>query len=326
MKARAIAHPNIALVKYWGKRDRTLNLPAAGSLSVTLQGLSTTTSVEFDPDLANDVVILDEELLSPGRPRGRVVDFLDLVREAADIDHRARIETTNDFPTAAGLASSASGFAALAMAATKAAGLDWSRSRLSTLARRGSGSAARSLFGGFVEMKAGSRSDGEDALAIPVADPDHWDLRCLIALTTRGKKEIGSTEGMTHTQKTSPLFEPWRATVDDDIAEARRAIETRDFELLTAVAERSCLRMHATALGADPGILYWNPITVDLIHRVRRARRQGLPCFFTIDAGPHIKVFCPSQHRDEVHSVLSATDGVEEIITTRPGHGAKLTH
>ncbi len=323
MKITSIAHPNIALVKYWGKRHKALNLPAAGSLSVTLDGLSTTTSVEFEPRLDGDVIVLDEQPLQEGRARRRVVDFLDLLRDAAEIDLSARVETTNDFPTAAGLASSASGFAALAMAASKAAGLEWSRERLSVLARRGSGSAARSLFGGFVEMKAGSRPDGEDAHAIAVADADHWDLRCLIALTTRGQKKVGSTEGMIHTQQTSPLFEPWRSTVDDDIAQARRAIDERDFEKLAVVAERSCLRMHATAIGADPGILYWNPTTVELIHGIRTARKRGLPCFFTIDAGPHVKVFCTPDDEDAVEELLAATAGVLAVLKTRPGQGAR---
>lgn len=324
MKASARAHPNIALVKYWGKRDEKLNLPAAGSLSMTLEGLSTTTSVAFDDALASDVVILDGERLEQGRPYRRIADFLELVRRAANIDSFARVETSNDFPTAAGLASSASGFAALAVAATEAAGLDWSAQRLSALARRGSGSAARSLFGGFVEMKAGSRPDGKDAHAIPVADADHWQLRCLVALTARGEKKVGSTEGMIRTRQTSPLYEPWRQTVDDDIACARRAIDARDFDELAAVAERSCLRMHATAIGADPGILYWNPTTVALIHGVRRARHDGLPCFFTIDAGPHVKVFCPANRADDVRSMLTSTEGVLDVVTARPGPPARL--
>lgn len=324
MDATAIAHPNIALVKYWGKRDRRLNLPAAGSLSVTLQGLSTTTRVRFDEDLEKDRVTLDTEQLTEQRAYRRVVDFLDLVRGAAEIEYRAYVETHNDFPTAAGLASSASGFAALTVAATAAAGLDWPVERLSALARRGSGSAARSLFAGFAEMKRGHRSDGSDAHAVAIAPADHWDLRCLIALTARGEKKVGSTSGMIRTQESSPLFEPWRATVAADIDEARQAIATRDFELLSGVAERSCLRMHATAIGADPGVLYWNATTVSLIHRVREARRDGLPCFFTIDAGPHVKVFCPTEHAAEVSAMLQGTEGVDGVLSARPGPGATL--
>ncbi len=324
MKATATAHPNIALVKYWGKRDIALNLPAAGSLSVTLAGLSTTTEVCFEPHLAEDVVSLDGHQLSDERARRRVVEFLDLVRRAADVETYARVVTYNDFPTAAGLASSASGFAALAVAASSAAGLDWSPQRLSALARRGSGSAARSLFGGFVEMRPGTKPDGSDAHAKPVAPPDHWDLRCLIALTTRGEKKVGSTEGMGRTQQTSPLFQPWIETVDDDLRQTRLAIDKRDFSALGRIAERSCLRMHATAIGADPGVLYWNATTVSLIHRIRRARGDGLPCFFTIDAGPHVKVFCPAEVTDDVVDLLSDIDGVRDILTARPGPAPTL--
>lgn len=324
MKATAIAHPNIALVKYWGKRDEALNLPAAGSLSLTLAGLSTTTTVAFDESLKTDRVVLDGRELAAGRPRQRVSDFLDLVRAEADLTAKALVETSNDFPTAAGLASSASGFAALALASTAAAGLDWSQSKLSVLARRGSGSAARSLFEGFAQMNAGKREDGEDAHAVAVAPADHWDLRCFIALTTTGEKDVGSTEGMKRTQKTSPLFQPWIDTVDHDLSEAREAILSRDFTRLTTVAERSCLRMHATAIGADPGIIYWNPTSLAVVHSVRQARAQGLPVFFTIDAGPHIKTFCPADAADDLQALLESIDGVQEIVAARPGPGASL--
>ena len=326
MNATAVAHPNIALVKYWGKRDRELNIPAAGSLSVTLEGLSTTTTVEFDAELDDDRVTLDGQPLDEGRPRRRIVQFLELVRDAAEFDVCARVKSANDFPTAAGLASSASGFAALAVAAADAAGLQWSDKQLSVLARRGSGSAARSIYGGFVEMQPGSAADGSDAHATPVADADHWDLCCLVAVTDAGKKDIGSTEGMLRTQETSPLFEPWRSTVADDIAQARDAIEGRDFARLGKIAERSCFRMHATALGADPAILYWNPTTVRIIHAIRAARDGGLACFLSIDAGPHVKVFCPSSDADEVRTLLEETSGVVDVLSTSPGRGARRIH
>ena len=325
MKATALAHPNIALVKYWGKRDEALNLPVAGSLSLTLAGLHTETSVVFQESLQEDQILLDGRLLKEGRARQRVVEFLNLVRKLANRRERALVESSNDFPTAAGLASSASGFAALALAATTAAGLSLSREELSVLARRGSGSAARSLFGGFAEMKAGELPDGSDAHAVAVAEKEHWDLRALIALTATGAKEVGSTEGMRRTQKTSPLFQAWADTVDDDIGEARKAIWERNFEELTQVAERSCLRMHATAIGADPGILYWNPTTVAVIQALRRARdEEGWPLFFTIDAGPHVKVFTLPETEAQVEQLLGAIPGVEGLVSARPGGGARL--
>mgnify|MGYP006290696053 CR=1 FL=1 len=204
MKSTAIAHPNIALVKYWGKRNVELNIPAAGSVSMTLGGLQTETTVEFDADLGYDQLRLDGDPVGSGRALDRVERFLDLVRGYADIEAGARVETRNNFPTAAGLASSASGFAALAKAATQAAGLELTAAELSGLARRGSGSAARSIFGGYVEMAAGDNEDGSDAVAHQIADADHWDLRCIVAETAEGQKKIGSTEGMMHTERASP--------------------------------------------------------------------------------------------------------------------------
>jgi diphosphomevalonate decarboxylase len=324
MRARAIAHPNIALVKYWGKRDATLNLPAAGSLSLTLAGISTTTEVEFDSALLQDEVELDGAALQEGVRRQRVSRFLDLIRDLAGLRSSARVTTTNTFPTAAGLASSASGFAALALSATAAAGVQLTPQELSALARRGSGSAARSIFGGFAEMSPGTLADGTDAHALPIAPAEHWDLRCLIALTATGPKELSSTQGMHRTQTTSPLFSPWVDTVPADLDRARHAIATRDFASLGVVAERSCLRMHATALGSDPAVLYFQPATIATIHAIRRAREAGLEAFFTIDAGPHVKVFCPPAAEDAVRTLLHNVPGVLEVLSTWPGPGAHL--
>lgn len=339
MKATALAHPNIALVKYWGKRDLAYNLPGAGSLSLTLGGLATRTCVEFDPALEADQLQLDAEEIVGGAKLERVSAFLDLVRAHAGMSTRARVRTKNDFPTGAGLASSASGFAALALAASRAAGLDLSPRELSILARRGSGSAARSIFGGFVEMNDGVFEFAEDgdklettspeaasdaAYARPIAPASHWDLRCLIAVTSAGEKDVGSTEGMVRTQKTSPYYKQWIATVAPDIERAARAVNARDFAALAEVAEGSCLRMHASALGAEPGILYWNATTVELIHAVRQARAGGLAVFFTIDAGPQVKVFCPADARDACHALLAARAGVRQILEAYPGEGARL--
>lgn len=339
MKAFALAHPNIALVKYWGKRDLAYNLPGAGSLSLTLGGLSTRTCVEFDPAFEKDQLQLDGQVIAGGAKIERVSKFLDLVRARAGMELRAHVTSENDFPTGAGLASSASGFAALALAATRAAGLELSSTDLSILARRGSGSAARSIFGGYVEMNDGVFSGANDskghrcktpqdasqaAFARQIASAEHWDLRCMIAVTSAGEKEIGSTEGMVRTQNTSPYYKQWIESVSADIERARRAVAARDFAALAEVAEASCLRMHASAMGAEPGIIYWNATTVALIHAVRRARAEGLPVFFTIDAGPQIKVFCPADARDACRALIADVDGVHQILEAYPGEGARL--
>ena len=319
MRANALAHPNIALVKYWGKRDLEYNLPAAGSLSMTLDGLETKTTVEFDESLGRDRFELDGKIVEKGRKYDRVVDFLEVVREQASHGASARVRSANNFPTSAGLASSASGFAALALAATEAAGLEWTPRALSALARRGSGSAARSVFGGFVEMLPGQDDDPRSAHATEIAPPDAWDLRCLVAITAFGEKQIGSTEGMEQTRQTSPYYSEWLASVDDDLRVARKAVRNRDFDELATVSERSCLRMHASAMAADPGLLYWHGRTVELIHRVREARREGLRVFFTIDAGPHVKVFCPASEVDAARGLLEEASQVERIIVASPG-------
>lgn len=325
MRATAVAHPNIAFVKYWGKRDLGLNLPATGSVSMTLAGLKTETTVEFDEAYEFDRLELDGEPLTSGRARDRVEEFLNLVRERAGIAMHARVHTHNDFPTAGGLASSASGFAALARAATAAAGLELDDRELSALARRGSGSAARSIFGGFVEMLPGAEEDGSDAHARQIADLTHWDLRCLVAETTADEKPIGSTQGMLHTEESSPYYEAWLDVAASDVVSATAAIRDRDLETLGDIAVTSAMRMHASAIAADPPLLYWNGTTVDLIHRLERARRDGMPLFFSIDAGPHVKIFCESDLESDVLTMLEEFEGVHDIHETAPGPGVTLT-
>ena len=326
-EATARAHPNIALVKYWGKRgEAALNLPAAGSVSLTLEGMVTETTVRFDEAPGGtDRVELDGIRLE-GAKRERISRFLDLVRDRAGVGRvGAEVRTANDFPTGAGLASSASGFAALALAASRAAGLELAPGVLSALARRGSGSAARSVFGGFVEMLPGQPPDEDaSAHAVPLAGADHWNLHCMVAVTARGAKEVGSTEGMERTRRTSPYYEPWVASVPEAVEAARQAIAARDLEALAQVAEASCLRMHASALAADPGVIYWRGATVELFGLVRRLRDQGLPCFFSVDAGPHVKVFCQAEATEQIGLALRGAPGVLEVLHTRPGPGASL--
>ncbi len=322
--ATAVAGTNIALVKYWGKRDQTLNLPAAGSLSLTLDRLGTRTRVAFDGgDGSADRIALD------GAPAGqkfvsRASAFLDRVRGRAAISACATVETFNSVPTAAGLASSASGFAALAVAAAQAAGLDLSPVELSELARLGSGSAARSIFGGFVEMAPGSRADGHDAVAHALDSGAGWEVRLVVAITAAGEKAIGSTAAMARTAATSPYYGAWVRSVEDDLSAARTAIAARDLNGLGTVAERSALRMHASAMAADPPILYWNPATLAAMATVRALRERGVSAFFTIDAGPHVKVLCAAAEADAVAAALNGTAGVLRTLIAAPGPGARV--
>src|SRR5512132_860056 len=225
-RATAVAHPNIALSKYWGKREFGHNLPAVPSLSVTLAGMATTTTVAFDPGLAADVFTLAGHVAKEGDAR-RVTALLDRVRARAGITTFANVLSSNDFPTAAGLASSASAFAALALAATSAAGLAWSGAGVSDLARKSSVSAARSVFGGFVELRDGHPGD-EDLAAAPVAPAEHFPLRVLVAVTREGPKSTLSTEGMLHTQRTSPFYPPWVETAPALFARVKNAVLAGD--------------------------------------------------------------------------------------------------
>ncbi|HEX5420526.1 MAG TPA: diphosphomevalonate decarboxylase [Gammaproteobacteria bacterium] len=319
MTARARA--NIALVKYWGKADAALKIPAVGSISITLDGLWSETAVRFDPALAADELSLD----GIARPEqlARVSACLDVLRERAGVSLRAAVVSRNNFPTGAGLASSASGFAALAAAAAEALGLGLTARELSIVARRGSGSAARSIFGGFVEMHAGRLADGSDSYAEPLAEPEAWPLEVVVAITARGEKEIGSGAGMARSEQASPYYPAWVAAQPADLAAARRAIERRDFEALAEVSEHSCLKMHAAAMAARPPLLYWNGATLECLHRVRRLRRGGVPVFFTIDAGPQLKAVCEPAARPRVEAALAEVPGVLERIATGLGPGVE---
>ena len=321
-RATSRAGANFALVKYWGKADARLNVPAVGSISITLEALFTETEVELAPELRSDELTLD------GKRRdedvAKITACVDLLRRRAGVDTRVRVVTRNNFPTGAGLASSASGFAALVRAAEAALGLRLSPRERSIIARQGSGSAARSIFGGFVEMHAGSSADGSDSFAEPLLEGDEWPLEVVIAVTAKGEKEIGSRSGMTRSATSSPYYAAWVAGQPPDLAAARAAIRARDFAALADVAEHNCLKMHAAALAARPPLVYWNGATVECLHAVRRLRSGGAPVFFTIDAGPQVKAVCAPGARAEVERALRAVPGVLDLLTSGLGPGAGL--
>lgn len=317
--AAARAHANIALIKYWGKRDSSLNLPATGSISVTLDALATETRVHFDRGLKADAI----ELPCGGDNR-RVSAFLDLVRARAGIDTRARVASHNNFPTGAGLASSASGFAALALAATRAAGLELSAAELSALARQGSGSAARSIHGGWVEMKRGERPDGSDAHALPLADTETLPVSVIVAITETGTKKTGSTEGMTRTAGTSPYYDVWTRDAETDLAAMRTAIAAGDFAAVGELTEHSCMKMHALMFTSKPPLLYWNPATLAAWQAVADLRSRGTPAYATIDAGPQVKVLCQPADSVRVAATLESLPGVLAVRRSALGPGAHL--
>lgn len=320
MKASAKAHTNIALIKYWGKRNESLILPTNNSLSLTLDGLCTKTTVQFQDDLEEDQFYLDEQRIE-GTPLKRVTTFLNLVRDLAGKNLYAKVFSVNHVPTAAGFASSASGFAALAAAATKALGLDLTDQELSRLTRQGSGSACRSIYGGFAEWQMGSREDGSDSYAVPVAPQNHWDIRVGAVVLSGDKKDVSSREGMKRTVDTSPFFQSWVDSIPQDLKVIKEGIQHRDFEKVGKVAEANCLKMHATTLGANPPFTYWHNTTLSVMQEIQDLRKQGIPAYFTIDAGPNVKVLYLPEHEDIVRKKLVELPGVQDIILSRAGQG-----
>jgi len=317
MKAAARARSNIALVKYWGKRDKTLNLPAVGSISITLDALWSDTQIEFDATLDRDYLELDGK--SRAAELERVSSCLDILRARAGVGSRARVISSNNFPTAAGLASSASGFAALVAAADRALDLNLSKRELSIVARRGSGSAARSIYGGFVEMHRGDNPDGTDSFAEPMEPPEYWPLEVLVGITSTVEKDVSSGQGMQASARASAYYDAWVSSHAVDMALARAAIRARDFSALADVSEQSCLKMHAAALATRPPLIYWNGTTVEGMKRIRSLRSSGVPVFFTIDAGPQLKAICEPAYRGQVLDALRDTPGIADVIVSGIG-------
>lgn len=321
MRATARANSNIALIKYWGKRNDSLILPTNNSLSVTLDGLYTETTVEFDESLTADEFKLNEERVT-GVPFERVTKFLDLFRTYSGKEGLyAKVDSINHVPTAAGFASSASGFAALAAATAKALQLDLTEAELSRLTRQGSGSACRSIYGGFVEWEKGSKEDGSDSYAVQIAPQDHWDLRIAAVVLTAQEKDVSSREGMKLTVDTSVFYDGWLASIPEDLRNIKAGIQDKDFEKVGAIAEANCLRMHATTLGAYPPFTYWQDSTLTVMQRVQALRKEGIPAYFTIDAGPNVKVLYLPEDEAKILQAIREVEAVTDIIVSKVGDG-----
>ena len=318
MQGSAIAHPNVALVKYWGKRPGPRNLPAMGSLSLTLGFLATNTRVCFNEDLEQDELTLNGR--GNSRDLHRVRDCLAPLRERTGVASSVSVESNNDFPTGAGLASSASGMAALAVASASALGLAEDTAAVRQAAMAGSGSAPRSLHGGIVCLSI----DAEGSWTCEsLLSPAEWALKVVVAVTQSDRKQTDSRAGMEITRRTSPFYGAWLRSQAADLDEARRAVEAHDFERLADLSEGNCLRMHATALGATPPVLYFNGATVECMHRVKALAREGKSVFFTVDAGPQVKAVCTPGALEPVREALSAVRGVQRVLWGGLGEGAR---
>jgi diphosphomevalonate decarboxylase len=318
MNAIAEAHPNIALIKYWGKSGLPGNVPAVPSLSITLGGLTTRTEAELT-DSPGDEFVLNGIAVEDAR----VLACIDRFRAAAGYENGVRVTTRNDFPTAAGLASSASGFAALVGALNTLFDLNMNSAELSVEARRGSASAARSIHGGFVSL-SGDVDDPQSWQGRQVATAEHWPLEVVVAICSNAAKSVSSSEGMRATAATSPYYDRWVNGAHDDFRHAQAAIQSRDFEMLAQLSEESCLEMHALMLSTKPPLIYWNAATLACMERIRALQADGTPVFFTIDAGPQVKAVCLPDASETVAVALSATDGVEGIIRSRIGGAMRL--
>ena len=314
MQATARAQPNIALIKYWGKRDTSRNLPAAGSISATLADLYTQMTVSFGADADSLTVngARDDALLP------RISACLD--RVAGERRSPASVVSTCNFPVGAGLASSASAFAATVVAASAALGQSRSVAELASLAGQASGSAARSLYGGIAELRNAGDDIAVDTL-LPAAD---WPLRVVIAITRSGPKPVSSGEAMEASRRSSPFYDRWISDQPHDLDVARAAITARDFRALGRIAEHNCLKMHSVMWASRPPIVYWNEATLSCLYRIRELQSSGIDVFFTVDAGPQVKAFCVDGDEAQVSEALSQTPGVEQVLHSGLGPGAAL--
>ncbi len=318
--ATAVAHPNIAFIKYWGNRDDSLRLPLNGSISMNLAELTTRTMVTFDSSLPRDIFDLNGTRQG-GAPLERVSQHLNVIRGIRGFSCHAHIMSESNFPADTGLASSASAFAALTVASVRAAGIEMTEKDLSRLSRRGSGSAARSIPSGYVEWLRGTSDT--DSYAVSIAPPEHWNLADCIAVVETNPKQTGSSEGH-RLANTSPL-QPARVEDSDRRLDlCRAAIQRRDFELLAQTIELDSNLLHAVAMTSKPAIYYWHPVTLLLMQEVQTWRQSGIPCAFTIDAGPNVHVICETSSLEYVRSRLQSIKGVQQVLDCHPGGGVQL--
>jgi len=318
--ATAMASPNIAFIKYWGNINEELRLPVNGSLSMNMDGLATTTQIRFSSEFTQDKLELNGRPIQ-GSALGRVITVLDAIRAEAGTPLFAMVTSENNFPSGAGIASSASAFAALAFAAVNALGIRVSTEQISRFARLGSGSASRSVPDGFVEWYTGDTN--ETSFASSIAAADHWDLADCVLVVSDSHKRTGSTEGH-KLAPSSPLQAARVADAPRRIEICRRAILERDFEQLAEIIQLDSDLMHAVMMTSNPALFYWTPETLRIIESVRNFQAEGLPVAYTIDAGPNVHLITEEKNVEQVIGVFKNLDGIKKILTTKAGNGAHL--
>ena len=315
----AIAHPNFALIKYWGKSNVNGNIPAMSSLAITLDSMISETTVSFPDDLKKDTWILNGLEQSS---LGQIQLPCNYLKKISPIDQPCLIESKNNFPTAAGLASSASGVASLVSALDNALETKLSNQQMIEVAMLGSGSAARSLFSGFVLLGVAENK----VTCKTILEVEEWPLNVIVCVTSTNRKTMSSRKGMEISRKTSPIYSDWVSNHQEDMEVALQAIAAKNFDQLGKIAEQNCLKMHQVMKTSQPSIDYWNLATHACVDNVKDMQRKGIPVFFTIDAGPQVKIICEPDVSKEVVSLMEKVSGVQSIIESHLGKGARIIH
>ena len=318
-KVTAVAPANIAFIKYWGKKDKKLRLPLNSSLSMNLSALSSTTTVEFSPQYKKDQIIIDKKSIKVQVKR--VVKHLDRIRKMAGISLYARVESRNNFPKSTGLSSSASGFAALTVAAAKAAGLSFSKKQLTILSRLASGSSCRSIPDGFVEWQAGKSH--QSSFAFSVYQPNFWHIYDIVLVFSRKEKEISSTLGQ-QVVFSSPFLEKRLSSVGNRMIKIKKALKNKNFSLFGSLIEEDALEMSAVMLTSKPSLIYWSEQTLSFIKLTKKWRKRGLKVYFTFNTGQNLHLFCQKRYLKELMALLKRTKGIRKIYKNKPAKGVRL--
>lgn len=321
MKTTATAPSNIAFIKYWGQKNQLLNIPLNDSISVNLDNLFTTTTVQFDPKLKKDSVSIDGK--SEAKEVKRVSSLLDTIRNIKRSKEFAKVVSVNNFPKGSGLASSASGFAALAVAATAAAGLKLSEKELTTIARLGSGSASRSIPSGFVKWEKGK--DHSSSYAHSIHPKNHWDINIIAVILSNFEKKIGSAQGHAMAS-TSPFYQARLKNLPSKIKDLEKALIKKDLKTFCGIVEQESLEMHSIMLTSTPSLIYWLPASIEVMKLCQKMRADGTLVYFTFDAGSQPILFCMQKDTKNVLKNIKAVKSIKKIIVNKPGDGAKLTN
>lgn len=317
MKSTAVANSNIAFIKYWGRKDEILRLPTNGSVSMTLDNLSTTTTVEFSEKYLKDIFNIDDEKIE----NPKLVKHLDRIRKIANIDLKAKVVSKNNFPASTGLSSSASGYSALTVAACSALNLKLSKKELSILSRQGSGSSCRSMYSGYVEWLDSDKS--EESYSVQLYDEKYWDLIDIVCVVSKEKKLVPTSIGQTYAQ-TSPFFQTRLDYIKNRIKNCKKYIQEKNFSELGKLIEQEALDLHCIMLSSYPHLIYWSTGTLKLMKLVQEWRKEHIEVYFTVNTGQNIHLICENKNKEKVMDKLNNLDFVKKTIVNHAGQEPKI--